>query len=196
MITDEMNFAGIYAIWHVTDGKVYVGQSQNIALRIRQHRSPGSGCTHIKNAIQAHGWTEFEVSVLEAIEDFEILDSREEYWIGALNATDPGNGYNICSVAGSCRGVKHGLEARARMSAAKVGKTLPVIQKANVIAARKRRAELQRLNSNPKKCTKIMLLPETRRALKLAAALQETTIIELVHRLATAELARVQGKQE
>lgn len=43
--------------------------------------------------------------------------------------------------------------------------------------------------------TSLRVTIETRRALKLAAALQETTIIELVNRLATAELARVQGKQ-
>jgi uncharacterized protein (DUF1778 family) len=45
-----------------------------------------------------------------------------------------------------------------------------------------------------KQYVRIMLLPETRRMLKLAAALQETTIVDLVHRLAVAELARVQGK--
>ena len=44
-----------------------------------------------------------------------------------------------------------------------------------------------------KQYVRIMILPETRNALKLAAVMQGVTIIELVHRLAVAELARVQG---
>jgi hypothetical protein len=47
-----------------------------------------------------------------------------------------------------------------------------------------------------KQYVRVMLFPETRRILKLAAALQETTIVDLVHRLATAELARVKAEQE
>ena len=42
--------------------------------------------------------------------------------------------------------------------------------------------------------TSLRVTTETRRILKLAAALQETTIVDLVRRLAVAELARVQGK--
>ena len=42
--------------------------------------------------------------------------------------------------------------------------------------------------------TSLRVTTETRRILKLAAALQETTIVDLVRRLAQAELARVQGK--
>ena len=42
--------------------------------------------------------------------------------------------------------------------------------------------------------TQIRVSTETRRLLKVAAAMQDVTVAELVHRLAVAELARVQGK--
>ena len=133
-----MTFAGIYAIRHTTDGKVYVGQARNIARRIRQHTSKRSQCTHIKNAIQAYGWGEFEVLVLEAVDDFSILDAREQHWIDTLNAANPNFGYNICPTVGSRVDVPHSHEACAKMSEAKRGKPLSAEHKASIAKGKSR----------------------------------------------------------
>lgn len=46
------------------------------------------------------------------------------------------------------------------------------------------------------KFTSMKVLAESRALLKIAAAIEGVPVYELVHRLAVAELARVQGKQE
>ena len=43
---------------------------------------------------------------------------------------------------------------------------------------------------------RILIYEKTRRILKVAAVLQGTTVTELVNRLATAELERVNGEKE
>lgn len=50
------------------------------------------------------------------------------------------------------------------------------------------------MKSDADESTQVRVSVETRRLLKVAAAMQDVTVAELVHRLAVAELARVQGK--
>lgn len=50
------------------------------------------------------------------------------------------------------------------------------------------------MKSDADESTQVRVSVETRRLLKVAAAMQDVTVAELVNRLAVAELARVQGK--
>lgn len=87
--------SGIYSITHKADGKVYVGQSRDIAKRIRHHRDYDQDCTHLCNAINLYGWDAFEVAVLEEVDDYNLLNDREQYWMDTLEAYNPKKGYNI-----------------------------------------------------------------------------------------------------
>ena len=87
--------SGIYSITHKADGKVYVGQSQNIAKRIRHHKNHDQDCTHLCNAINLYGWDAFEIAVLEEVDDYNLLNDREQYWMDTLEAYNPKKGYNI-----------------------------------------------------------------------------------------------------
>lgn len=115
-------FAGIYGIVHVESGKIYVGQSNNIAKRIYYHREANSKCKYICNAIQKYGWDAFNVFLLEQVDDLTKLTEQEQKWINYFESYKPENGYNICPAADSCRGVKHSAETRAKMSLAQKGK--------------------------------------------------------------------------
>lgn len=114
----DLNLSGIYAIKNTLNGKNYVGQSQNIANRIEQHKQKNNHCVRLRNAINYYGWNAFEVSVLEQITDLSKLNEREQYWIDALDVCNREKGYNLCPIAGSSRGIRYSDEVRAKMSAA------------------------------------------------------------------------------
>jgi group I intron endonuclease len=106
-------FSGIYAITCMVNEKVYVGQSQNIAKRVRDHRSPLSKSLCIRRAIDKYGWDAFEISVLERVEDLSLLN--EQYWIDTLDVCNPQKGYNVAPFAGSGRGMKASEETKEKM---------------------------------------------------------------------------------
>lgn len=138
------NFAGIYSLWHVESGKVYVGQSQNIAKRIREHRCcAGQRRDHyLYRAVEKYGWDAFEWVVMERVDDLALLNEREQYWIDTLHACNPQQGYNLSPTAGSCRGYKPSAAARANMTAAQLCKQPPsAAARANMSAAAKGQAK-------------------------------------------------------
>jgi group I intron endonuclease len=107
---------------NTANGKIYVGQSQNVKERIRVHAAKKkTPRTYIGKAIHKYGWGVFEVWVLEQIDDLSKLNEREQYWIDALNVCDSKVGYNLCPIAGSSRGIKLSDEVRAIFSAAHMG---------------------------------------------------------------------------
>jgi group I intron endonuclease len=132
---DDLNCAGIYAIKHVESGKVYVGQSQNIAKRIRDHRYAHGRCWHISNAVRLYGWNAFEVEILERADDLILLNEREQYWIDLFDSANPEKGYNICRVAGSFRHMKHSEETKRKISLIHKGKHLSAEHKAKLSAS-------------------------------------------------------------
>ena len=79
---DSWNTSGIYMLTCKVNGKSYIGQSQNIAKRLRSHKSNKHKYHNyiIKNAISKYGWENFDKTVLEFC-PVEKLDEREIFWI-------------------------------------------------------------------------------------------------------------------
>ncbi|HOE39705.1 MAG TPA: GIY-YIG nuclease family protein [Bacteroidales bacterium] len=85
----------IYIIKNDINNKVYVGQSNNVNQRFREHCKPSSAYVEndlVAKAIQKYGKSHFWVEVLE--EKVENYNEREQYWINKNNSIRP-NGYNI-----------------------------------------------------------------------------------------------------
>lgn len=81
----------IYKTTDLTNGLIYIGQKHS------DHFIPeylGSG-TKIKEAIQVKGKDNFVAEMLEAIDDVDLMDERERFWIAELNSRDPEVGYNL-----------------------------------------------------------------------------------------------------
>jgi len=127
-------FPGIYAIRHSDSQKIYVGQAQNIASRIDNHRYSNNKCVYLRNAIHKYGWQAFEVLLLERVSDLGSLNDREQHWLDTLQSYNPENGYNICTIAASTRGVKRSAETRKKISDGLVGKTFTDERKAKIAA--------------------------------------------------------------
>lgn len=86
---------GIYKYQNKLNGKVYVGQSLDIARRYEQHiydanNQPERG-TGVDLAIRKYGIENFDFLVLEEC-SVDLLDERERYWISFYNSYN--NGYN------------------------------------------------------------------------------------------------------
>ena len=86
---------GIYKITKKENGKSYIGQSNNIERRIKEHQYKTD--IPIELAIYKYGKDAFTYEVIEEC-NLEQLDEKEQYWIAYYN-TYKGFGYN-CSEGG------------------------------------------------------------------------------------------------
>lgn len=111
---------GIYMIRNRLDGRVYVGQAANLALRHRQHFRALKRGDHrnirMQRAYERDGEPAFDFSIIELCEPAQLTE-REQFWIDAHSYV-----YNICPAGGSSLGVKRSAETRAKQSALKLGK--------------------------------------------------------------------------
>ena len=93
---------GIYKITNLINGKIYIGQSNNIERRLKEHRyKTENSDIPVDRAIGKYGEKNFTFAVLEETTT-EQLDARETYWIKYYNSCD--NGYN-CSLGGDNQSV-------------------------------------------------------------------------------------------
>ena len=90
---------GIYKL-DFPNGKIYIGQSRNIYKRILDHNryaKQGHGQHNIQvceKAIQKYGEITSFI-ILEEINDLQLLDERESYWIHYFDSCNKNKGYNI-----------------------------------------------------------------------------------------------------
>lgn len=95
---------GIYKITKRENGKSYIGQSNDIERRIKEHQYKTD--IPIDIAIQKYGKDAFTYEVIEECK-LDELDEREIYWIAYFN-TYKGFGYNCNSGGGNSRGENNG----------------------------------------------------------------------------------------
>lgn len=180
-------FPGIYRLLNTANGKSYVGQAQNIRVRIHEHRR----CRNLLlvhplyRGIIKHGWMAFEVSVLERVDDLDLLDARELHWIVTLKSSVKENGYNICTeCVRNTRGRVRPAEERAIISAhakQRVGDR-------NHFYGKRHSEESKRLISEKKKRQK--LSPEHNRKLHEASGLKRRKPVKQIDRL-TGEVIKI-----
>jgi group I intron endonuclease len=156
--------AGVYQITNTQNGKVYIGSSNKISRRFREHVDQLNANRHINVKLQRawnkYGSQVFRFDVVEVVESANELVAREQVWLDKLRPF-----YNICKLAHSRLGVRASAETRARISASK---TNPSQETRDRIAAanRARSPEVRARMSDAHKGK--TLSPETRA--KVAAA--------------------------
>lgn len=70
----------------------------------------------ISKAIRKYGWENFKKEVIEEVEDIELLEDRETFFIDRYNSTNRSIGYNILRKNLSKYKGNHPEEVRKRMS--------------------------------------------------------------------------------
>lgn len=93
---------GIYKIENLVNGKIYIGQSQNISQRWIAHRNRPFNTNALQydsplyRAIRKYGLENFSFEVLEETSK-EELNEKEIYWIAKFNSNNLDKGYNLTS---------------------------------------------------------------------------------------------------
>lgn len=91
------NMIGIYCIENIDSGKKYIGQSNNIKRRFREHKSllsKNQDNILLQNAYNKYGFNKFSFYVIEYC-SIESLSNLEIYYIKNLNSHYSMGGYNI-----------------------------------------------------------------------------------------------------
>jgi group I intron endonuclease len=132
----EQAVSGIYEIVNLVTGKRYVGSARNLRTRKIDHfkllRRGTHHSRHLQASFNKYGGDRFEFRVIEYVRDQADLVVREQHYFDTL-----GPEYNIARVAGSCLGVRHSDEAKAKMSAFHKGKKLSPEHIEKIVARQK-----------------------------------------------------------
>lgn len=89
---------GIYKIENKINGKIYIGQSNNIQRRFQEHQTKGeTSRIPVDVAIQKYGKDNFTYTIIEET-TIDNLNQAEEFWINYFNSIE--TGYN-CSKGGT-----------------------------------------------------------------------------------------------
>lgn len=89
---------GIYSIVNKVNGKRYVGQSIYLDSRLNYHftnlRKGTHFIPHLQSSYNLYGEDNFYYEILETVDNRELLNEREIYWIDYYGTLDPSKGYN------------------------------------------------------------------------------------------------------
>ena len=83
---------GIYKITNKLDGKVYIGQSDNLERRLSEHKQKRT--VTIDDYINVLGVENFDFEIIEQC-NLDELDQKEQKYIETFDSKN--NGYNIQS---------------------------------------------------------------------------------------------------
>jgi len=111
IITNDINYSGIYLIINLQNNKFYVGSAKKLYSRKMDHlyllRKNKHANTYLQNSYNKYGEDNFTFIIIEKVESEKDLTEREQYWIDTLDATNKDIAYNICPTANSMLGFKH-----------------------------------------------------------------------------------------
>jgi group I intron endonuclease len=122
--TDWSHKKGVYGIYNIINNKIYIGSSNTLCHRLTFHRrrlrrGNHPHAVHLQNAWNKHGESNFKFLIIEELPSTVIKEeiiNREQYWIDYYNASNSEFGYNTCSKAYSCLGIKQSDETKQKMS--------------------------------------------------------------------------------
>jgi group I intron endonuclease len=108
--------SGVYAIQQQGTDRYYVGQSNNIEARWREHTAALRNQRHhskfLQRAWDKYGEDAFTWVILHVTDDLEELTALEQWYMDTLNCT-----FNGRPAADSMRGFRHSSESLEKMSA-------------------------------------------------------------------------------
>lgn len=111
--------SGIYKITCLIDGRCYIGQSVDINVRLKQHKSNLKNKRHNNKYLQGlfnlYGINNFTFEIIETC-TIEELDARETYWINYYGGKDSKKNCNFESGGHALKTMSKELLARQSLS--------------------------------------------------------------------------------
>lgn len=137
-IKGENKMIGIYLITNNVNQKKYVGQSNNIERRTKEHlrsaqpdkyskKNERDSKTPIHLAMQKYGIQNFSFSILEEC-SVEQLNEREKYWIKYFQSNNKEKGYNLTSGGQETIGVSGENHSQAKLTQKEVDQIKILLQ--------------------------------------------------------------------
>lgn len=116
--------SGIYQFTNKINGKIYIGKSVNLKMRIKNYKYSKTLDQVISRAVKKYGWENFNIDILHYYDDpvdkWELL-ALETAFIDAENSLVP-NGYNVCLFGNDATGCKHSSETIEKRRQSNLGK--------------------------------------------------------------------------
>lgn len=154
---DIISLPGIYRITCLSTGKIYIGQSGNLSLRLRGHQVHlQSGIhpnKHLQYAWNKYGADDFVFEIIEFCDESQLTGS-EQYWLDILQPFEK-RGFNSNRIAEkppSSKGVKRSAETKAKLSAIFKGRYFSPETRAKMSASQIGKS---RGNNTPEHCERI-----------------------------------------
>jgi len=117
--------SGIYQIKNIINNKIYIGSSVDIKRRWSEHRSDlkkmKHHSIHLQRAWHHYGEDVFIFTILEDVEEPDLLIEREQHYLDLYKPYKREIGYNSCPNARNCLGFKHSDESKKKMSKSRIG---------------------------------------------------------------------------
>lgn len=124
----------LYKVTNQANDKSYIGWTDNLERRWKQHKRPSSESLCLRNAIQKYGLDVFTLEVLETCESDTYAKLLEIAAIKGFNTKTP-NGYNMTDGGEGTMGRLHSEESKRRMSLSHTGKVLSKEHIQNIVEA-------------------------------------------------------------
>jgi|APGre2960657373_1045057.scaffolds.fasta_scaffold46496_1 group I intron endonuclease len=156
---------GVYRIKNTVNGKLYIGSSVNCKRRIVQHKNALRNGRHHSRYLQREwnksGEDTFAFDIIETCAS-EHVRAVEQVFIEYFESANAQHGYNMCPVAGSCRGTKASDETRRKMSQSARGHSVSEETRSLISAAHTGRKHSDEMRARVSAATKgRKLKPET-----------------------------------
>jgi len=125
LIEEKEKLCGIYCIENIVNGKKYIGRSNNLNKRLKQHlfylknKNYKKENRYLINSFHKHGENNFKFYIVEKCLE-ENLSEREVFYIKEWNTKVP-NGYNLTDGGEGTSGYKFTDEQKKNLSIAATG---------------------------------------------------------------------------
>lgn len=138
---DTMKISGIYKIINKVNGKYYVGSSENIYKRWREHKSELKNKTHhnihLQRSWYKHGSNNFEFIIIKEIKDIKMLEIEEQILLDKSECNHEVS-YNIGLYSTNpMRGRNHTMESKLKIGEYNRGKILSLETKQKMSESKK-----------------------------------------------------------
>lgn len=119
--------SGIYIIRNVRNKRVYIGSAKQLKRRFQTHCQELRKGTHhsqpLQNFANKYGIEALQFELIATCE-LDVMLKYEQLFIDAYRSSHRDFGFNICSIAGSCKGITKSAEHREKLKAAATGRKL------------------------------------------------------------------------
>lgn len=139
---------GVYKITNLLNNKCYIGSAKNIEKRIKYAHKGSLNKNkhwneHLQNAWNKYGESNFIFETIEEVNNLDILNDREQYWIDYYKSQDREYGYNIAR-ADRKKITEEEIEKCRKRMLGKTGENHPAYGFRHTVEAKNKISEFQK----------------------------------------------------